>query len=53
MSEEKKEHKVRKGIFGSLSLVLVITIIASFLYSLVQLIIEPSNVFVVEERRNI
>lgn len=53
MSENSKNYNLNKKIPILLSLIFTTIIILSFLYGLVQLIIEPTNVFAVEERKNI
>jgi len=48
MSEKTTSHRMKRKVLAILSLILVSIIIVSFLYSIVQLIIEPSSKFVVE-----
>ncbi|MCI8291699.1 MAG: hypothetical protein HFJ25_05590, partial [Clostridia bacterium] len=49
MSETKDNYyELKKKILISLSLIFVSVVIISFCYSLVQLIIQPSDVFIVE-----
>ena len=49
-SRNSKKQNTNKKVLATLSLMLIIVILFCFLYSLIQLIIEPSNIFVVEER---
>ena len=53
MSEDKNKHDTNKKIPIIILIIFVSVILLSFLYSLIQLIIKPSNIFIVEERRNI
>jgi len=53
MKGEYKEHVVKNKILIVVIIVMVAIIPLCFLYSLIKLIIEPSNVFVVENRKNI
>lgn len=48
-----KKLNMQKKIVAIIAIVFIAIIPLSFLYSLVQLILEPSKVFVVENRRNI
>lgn len=48
-----KKHNINKKIALIVVIILIAIIPLCFLYSLIQLIIEPAKVFVVEERRNI
>ncbi len=48
-----KKHGANKKIVIIVAVVLIAIIPLCFLYSLVQLIIEPAKVFVVENRKNI
>lgn len=50
MSDNKEKRDLNKKIPFILSLIFVCFILCSFLYSLVQLVIEPSKCFVIEER---
>ncbi len=49
MSGKQMKHNVKKKILAIVSLMLALVILVFFFISLVQLIAEPSNVFVVEE----
>lgn len=53
MSENNEKHNLNKKIPLLLALIFICIVILSFLYGLIQLIIEPTNVFAVEERKNI
>ena len=54
MSDKKsKMNKTRKKILMLLSLIFGAVIIISFLYSLIGLIIEPTSVYIVENRKNL
>ncbi len=53
MKEKTKKHNIKKKIVIILVILVIAIIPACFLYSLVELIIEPSNVFVVENRKNL
>lgn len=48
-----KKLNTKKKILAIIAILFIAIIPLSFLYSLVQLILEPSKVFVVENRRNI
>ncbi|MCI9365944.1 MAG: hypothetical protein HFJ54_05195 [Clostridia bacterium] len=49
----EKKAKIKKGILKIVATIFVAIIPISFLYSLVMLILEPTNVCVVENRKNI
>lgn len=53
MSENRRKHQLNKKIPFILSLVFAGFVLCSFLYSIIQLIIEPTNSFAVENRENI
>ncbi len=48
-----KKLNTKKKILAIIAIILIAIIPLSFLYSLIQLILEPSKVFVVENRRDI
>ena len=49
----KKLHKSRKKIIIILSLIFGAVIVFSFLFSFVQLVMEPTSVYIVEKRQNL
>lgn len=53
MANSDKKSNLKKNILKIIATVLVAIIPVSFLYSLVVLIIEPTNLCVVENRKNI
>ncbi len=53
MKSKTKKHNLEKKILIVIVIIVIAIIPLCFLYSLVELIIEPSNVFVVENRQNI
>lgn len=53
MSENNENHNLNRKIPLLLVLIFICIVILSFLYGLIQLILEPANVFAVEERKNI
>ena len=53
MSKEHKKHNTQKKILIAIAIMLIAIVPLCFLYSLVVLIIEPSNAFVVENREDI
>lgn len=53
MGEKNKKQDTNKRIPIIILFVFVSAILLSFLYSLIQLIIKPSNIFIVDERTNI
>lgn len=48
-----KKHSIKKQILKIVVILLIAIIPLCFLYSLIQLIIEPAKIFVVENRKNI
>lgn len=48
-----KNQNMKKKIMAIIAIALIAIIPLSFLYSLIQLIIEPASIFVVENRKNI
>ncbi len=48
-----KKHSIKKQILKMVVILLIAIIPLCFLYSLIQLIIEPAKIFVVENRKNI
>lgn len=53
MKNNYKKLSIKKKIVMIIVIMIIAIIPLCFLYSLVELIIEPSNVFVVENRKNI
>lgn len=53
MKENVKKHNLKKRIVTILVILIIAIIPVCFLYSLIELIIEPSNVFVIENRKNL
>ena len=54
MSDNKNRvNKSRKKVIIILSLIFAVIILISFLYSLIGLIIEPTSIYIVENRKNI
>ncbi len=53
MSDNKKKINLKKTIPFVLSLIFLCVILVSFLYNLIKLVIKPSNVFSVEERKDL
>ena len=52
MAEKRsKKHQIEKKIIIILSCIFVAVLVVSFLYNLMQLIIEPSNIFIIENRK--
>ncbi len=49
----EKEHSIRKRILFVIVIILIAIIPLCFLYSLVQLIIKPAKIVVVENRKDI
>jgi len=48
-----EKHNIKKKILKIVVILLIAIIPLCFLYSLIQLILEPSKLFVVENRKNI
>ena len=53
MENKIKKHNTKKKILIAIVIIIIAIIPLCFLYSLVELIKEPSNVFVIENRKNI
>ena len=53
MGEKNKKQDTNKRIPIIILFIFVSAILLSFLYSLIQLIIKPSNIFIIDERTNI
>lgn len=47
------KYKIRNKILIAVAIIIIATIPISFLYSLIMLIIQPSSMFVVENRKDI
>ena len=53
MNRNYRKHDINKKIPIIISLILLCIILFCFLYSFIQLVLDPSNIFVVEERKYI
>lgn len=53
MEGKVKKHNLKKKILIVIVIIIIAIIPLCFVYSLVELIREPSNVFVIENRKNI
>lgn len=53
MANSDKKSNIKKRILKIIAAILVAIIPVSFLYSLILLVIEPTNLCVVENRKNI
>lgn len=53
MGQRNKKQDTNKKVPIIMLLIFVSAIMISFLYSLIQLIIKPSNMFIIEERKHL